>query len=301
MKAVKSIGISVVAAAVLAACGSPEVGAGGIPVIAAPTARPTTMATPVVIIAPGLGGSQQPEAVVVTPAPAPSAEGLSAEYLAYVWPVRHLKAAEALAELEKRPAVAAEDIERAWQIARLVSYVTSFHLPAEYEANSKAKEISLEQYGIDVAAQVRAQAPNRVEGHYWWAQLTGQQGQAKGIMASLGNAKPMEAALNRAAAIDEQYNDAGPLRIRGRLYFKLPRWGSIGDKQKALNDLTKAYTLKPDYRLNRIYLAESLIDANKKAQAKSVLENVRRLPEPLGGVSEEADWDSKIDSLLGQL
>ena len=66
--------------------------------------------------------------------------------------------------------------------------------------------------------------------------------------------------LELARAIDQTYDQGGPLRVLGRIRYKAPSWPlSEGDLKQSLNLLRIAAKIAPDNSTNHLYLAETLI------------------------------------------
>jgi tetratricopeptide (TPR) repeat protein len=179
-----------------------------------------------------------------------------------------------------------EDFEIAWRVGRAIYYAGWFCLPKKYDND---KKIAFWKYGVDAADKAAKLKPNRVEGHYWYAAAYGGYGTSKGIRASLGGAPGMRDALTKAIKIDPTYHFAGPYRIRGRLYFKLPGFISFGDNEKALEDLKKAVELGKNCKLNYIYLAEVQAKEETDEAALKTLSSAKKLPS-VGGALEEKSW-----------
>lgn len=200
------------------------------------------------------------------------------------WNVRHEIHAKIVEFLKKKPALP-EDYEVLWRISRMSYYGGFFALPS---GSSAADKMEVFQVGSEAGEKARRLSAGRVEGHYWYAVTLGGWGIAKGILNALSSAKPMRDALTEAIKIDPKYHFAGPLRVRGRLYNKLPGVISIGDNKLAMDDLKKAVSLAPESKLNHIYLSEVQSKLQSKADALKTLEFAKTLPDVVGVVEESA-------------
>jgi hypothetical protein len=209
-----------------------------------------------------------------------------------IWAVRHELHAKIIEFLKKKPALP-EDYEVLWRLSRLSYYAGFFALPQGVAADEK---MAIFQVGSESGDKARRLAPARVEGHYWYAVTLGGWGIAKGILNALSSAKPMRESLTEAIKIDPKYHFSGPLRVRGRLYNKLPGMISFGDNKLALEDLKRAVSLAPESKLNHIYLAEVQSKLQSKAEALKTLEFAKSLPDVVG-VSEEASYRKEISEL----
>ena len=187
-----------------------------------------------------------------------------------------------------------DNYEVLYRVARLGYYGGFFALPKDASDEDK---MDLFRFATDTADFARKSEPKRVEGHYWYAVNLGGWGIAKGIRASLGSADGMRQALDEAIKIDPKYHFAGPYRVRGRLYFKLPGgFLSFGDNKKALEDLKKALELAPESKLNYAYLAEVQNKVESKQAALKTVEAAKNLPDVVG-VVEEATYRRELGEL----
>lgn len=117
--------------------------------------------------------------------------------------------------------------------------------------------------------------PHRVEGYYWsslnlcgTAEMCGA-GRALNMLADIVHR------LERAAAIDPSYDQAGPHRVLGRIFFLAPPWPlSVGDAHKALQHLQAAAQIAPNNSTNQLFLGETLLHLGKKEEAQRALRAV---------------------------
>ena len=200
------------------------------------------------------------------------------------WDKRASQGPAIVAFLKSRPKLA-DEFDVQWRVSRLAYYAGFFVL----DGTRKDDRIEVFKVGSETGDRARRMQPQRVEGHYWYAISVGGLGIAKGVMASLGSADGMRDALDEAVKIDPAYHYAGPLRVRGRLYFKLPGGLlSFGDNKKALADLKKAVELGPDSKLNSIYLAEVIEKLENGSSALKLLEAAKKLPDVVGELEESS-------------
>jgi tetratricopeptide (TPR) repeat protein len=117
--------------------------------------------------------------------------------------------------------------------------------------------------------------PNRVEGHYWLALNLCGLAEASGYMVGRRLLPQIMSELERALALDAAYDQAGPHRVLGRIYFQAPAWPmSVGDLQQSLEHLQTAVRLGPDNCTNHLYLAQTLFRLNYRSLARQELELV---------------------------
>jgi len=124
------------------------------------------------------------------------------------------------------------------------------------------------------AEKLLQERPDNVAGHYWRAlNLAGlaQVSWSQGLVLLPQILKELECAL----VLNPAYDQAGPHRVLGRIYYEAPDWPlSVGDIQQSLRHLETAANLAPDNTTNHLFLAETLIRLGLPAQAKVELEKV---------------------------
>jgi TRAP-type C4-dicarboxylate transport system substrate-binding protein len=165
-----------------------------------------------------------------------------------------------------------KSFEATWRMAKLHYYLGRY--------GQDDKRIPRYEKGIEWAKKAIALDEKRVEGHWWIAILYGVFGEANGITSSLFLVGDMEKALERAKQIDPMIDGAGPLRVLGRLKFKLP-WVAGGSNKKSLEYLREALQKAPEFPYNYTYLAETLIDEDEEDEARKVLNKlIAATPDP---------------------
>jgi tetratricopeptide (TPR) repeat protein len=102
--------------------------------------------------------------------------------------------------------------------------------------------------------------------------------------------------MNKVIELDRGYEDGGPDRVLGRVYFKLPGIAG-GSKKKSLEHLLKSKELAPNDALTRCYLAETLLSLKEKDKAREELEYVLSLesdPRWIAGVDDHKKTAKKM-------
>ena len=136
-----------------------------------------------------------------------------------------------------------------WRLARAAWWI------ADGTENSETDK-SLGQLGWDAGARAVAIDSSSLEGHYWMMLAMGEY--AKGISIVKAIAKGIDGKfsehLDIVLAADEDYDDAGALRAKGKYWSSLPRFMRKYDR--ALTKLERADELVPNHPRNLFYLAE---------------------------------------------
>jgi tetratricopeptide (TPR) repeat protein len=193
-----------------------------------------------------------------------------------------------------RLAARADDFEAAWKLAR-ARYWLGTNGPGAADARKRV----LEQ-GIAAARAAMAARPEAVEGHFWMAANMGALADAHGLRQGMKYRTPIKAALEKALAIQPAYLDGSPDRALGRWYFKVPGLFG-GDARKSEAHLRKALTYKADSIISLVFLAETLIELDRRADARAALRAaIDAVPDP-DWTPEDARFKAQARALLATL
>ena len=148
-----------------------------------------------------------------------------------------------------------------WKLARACFMMT------ESVANEQQRHVYARR-GVEYAQQALQSNAKRVEGHYYQALNTAK------VAESTSNVKLIASVveqIKKAAAIDERFDDAGPLRTLGKIYITAPTWPvSVGSPEKAVEVLTRAVAIA-SVPLNRVFLAEAYFHDEEYEKAEQIL------------------------------
>lgn len=173
---------------------------------------------------------------------------------------------EAMAKMDNK-------YEAYWRISRIMYYI-GMHTP------EKKAQKGIFSQGVDYAKLAVELEPEKPDGHYWLGVNHGKVGEVRGVLKSLFLVKPIKAAMNKVIELDRSYEDGGPDRVLGRVYYKLPGFAGGSDK-KSLEHLLKSKEYGPEDPVTRYYLAETMIKEKMKDEAKQELEYIINMPEDL--------------------
>jgi tetratricopeptide (TPR) repeat protein len=188
----------------------------------------------------------------------------------------------------------ADDFEAAWKLAR-----ARYWLGTNGPGTADQKKRVLEQ-GIAAGRAAMTARPEAVEGHFWMAANMGALADAHGLRQGMKYRAPIKAALEKAAAIQPAYLDGSPDRALGRWYFKVPGLFG-GDVRKSEVHLRKALTYKADSIISLIFLAETLIELDRTADARATLQAaLGAAPDP-AWAPEDARFKAQARTLLATL
>jgi uncharacterized membrane protein len=163
----------------------------------------------------------------------------------------------------------AKDFESAWKTAR-AHYWLGGHAP------ENARKAYLEG-GIAAGRAAVAVEPNKPEGHFW-------------VAANMG-------------ALAESFGMRQGLKYRGELgrwYYKVPGLFG-GSDRKSEEHLRKALTYNPRSTVTLYFLAETLMELGKKADAKTTLQQVLDAPLDPDWAPEDREFKQKAQALLAKM
>jgi tetratricopeptide (TPR) repeat protein len=199
------------------------------------------------------------------------------------------RAADAwVAELKSQPA----SFDAAWRLAR-ADYWLGGHAPEQ----ERRKFL---ESGIEAARKAQALKPERPEGHFWLAANMGGLAESFGIRQGLKYRKPIREALERVLAIDPAFMQGSADRALGRWYYKVPGLFG-GDDKLAESHLRASLKYNEQSTITHFFLAELLIEKDRKAEARAELQTVIDAPLDPEWTPEDQDYKTKAKALLAKL
>lgn len=169
------------------------------------------------------------------------------------------------------------------------------HLAADLEKDD-GRVVALTEEGMAALAKP-GPAADDPELAYVHALNLGLFVRARGMMA-VGRLSELIARL-KVAERKPDLDNGGPWRVLGLLYVKAPGWPvGPGDLDAALELLRRAVNDYPEHPQNHLYLAQALIEAGDRAQARAELSKARALclPERFGDWATL--WRGEVDQLM---
>ncbi len=137
--------------------------------------------------------------------------------------------------------------------------------------------------------------PGGIEGHYYLAVALAFEAEHS---QDLDRIPPLVEQAARAVEVDDSYDNAGPLRLLGKIYLEAPEWPtSVGDKEEAVELLTRAVERAPT-ALNQYFLGEALFHDEQYEEAKRAL---RSALGQVGGEHLSAPWRSLATEYLEEI
>ena len=186
------------------------------------------------------------------------------------------------------------DFESAWKLARL-RYWLGTNGPAIADEKKRILEA-----GIEAGRTAAAANPGAPDGHFWIAANMGALADAHGLRQGIKYRTPIREALEAALRLDPAFLDGSPDRALGRWYYKVPRLFG-GNLKKSEEHLRKALTYKTDSVISLLFLAETLIELDRKTEARATLDAAIAAPVDPAWIPEDTRFKAQARRLLATL
>ena len=183
------------------------------------------------------------------------------------------------------------DFESAWKLSR-ASYWIGTQGP---EAGRRA---ALER-GTDAGRRASMIDPLRPDGFFWMAANMGALAESYGLRQGIKYRGAIRDALETVLRIDPNYLEGSADRALGRWYYKVPGLFG-GSKKQSEEHLRKSLTYDPNSTATHYFLAETLFDMNRDAEARAELQKVLAAPIDPDWAPEDRDWKQKAQQLLAK-
>jgi hypothetical protein len=201
------------------------------------------------------------------------------------------RAKEAAAIWQARLTANPKDFESTWKFARATYWL------GEHDVQD-ARRGWLEQ-GVEAGKAAAVLQPKRPEGHFWTAANMGALAESFGLRQGLRYRGPIKDALEATLRIDPAFMDGSPDRALGRWYHRVPGLFG-GDKKKAEAHLRKSLTYYEHSTISRFFLAETLIELDRDAEAIQELQKVIDAPFHPEFEPEDREYKKKAADLLAR-
>ncbi len=199
------------------------------------------------------------------------------------------RARQAAVIWESRIAANPADFESAWKLSRTLYWLGGRDVDS-------ARRPALER-GVDAGKQAAALQPTRPEGHFWAAANMGALAESFGLRQGLKYRGAIKDGLETVLKLDPAFQQGSADRALGRWYFKVPGLFG-GSNKKSEEHLRKSLTYFADSTVSHFFLAETLLDMNRNAEAIAELDKVVAAPGHPDWVPEDEDYKKKAAALL---
>jgi tetratricopeptide (TPR) repeat protein len=184
------------------------------------------------------------------------------------------------------------DFESAWKLARALYWLGG------HAAQEERKKL-LED-GIAAGRRAVAASPDKAEGHFWIAANMGALAESHGLRQGLKYRGDIRAALLTVLKIDPAFQQGSADRALGRWYYKVPGLFG-GSKTKSEEHLRKSLTYNANSTASLYFLAETLIDLDRDAEARETLQKVLDAPLDPDWTPEDKEFKQQAERLLKTL
>ncbi len=202
------------------------------------------------------------------------------------------KARDAVAIWTSRVKNNPKDFESTWKLARGL-YWLGGHGPED----QRRKDL---ETGVEYGRIASTLQPNRPDGYFWMAANMGALAESYGLGAGLKYRGQIKDALETALRLDPAYLDGSADRALGRWYERVPGLFG-GSKKKSEEHLRKALTYGPNSTVTHFFLAETLLDMDRKEEARAELQKVLDAPINPAWAPEDHEWKQKAQALLATI
>ena len=141
------------------------------------------------------------------------------------------------------------------------------------DAKLTSEKLKMFEQALEASKKAVELNPDGVECHYWLGVSSGGYGEVKGMFKALSLIGTIRKEMDAAIKIDPSYENGGAYLVLGRLDYELP--GVLGGSNKrAIQRYEEGLKVSPSNLLMKVYLAESYIDADRKEDARKILDSV---------------------------
>lgn len=193
---------------------------------------------------------------------------------------------------EERLAQDRADFEAAWKLAR-ACYWLGGHV-------SRPEQRTQYERGVEAGRLATVLQNDRPEGYFWMAANMGMLAESFGLRQGIRYRGPIKDALETVLRIDPAFQQGSADRALGRWYFKVPGLFG-GSNRKSVEHLQRSLTFNPNSTASRYFLAETLIDANRRADARLELQKVLDAPIDTEWGPEDLEFKRRARALLAKI
>jgi len=199
------------------------------------------------------------------------------------------QAAKAADLWAKRLAATPSDFEAAWKLSRARYYVGT--------AGPVDGRRSALDAGMEAARKAIALQPAKPEGHFWLAANMGALAESFGMSQGLKYRKAIKAELEEVLRLDPAFESGSADRALGRWYFKVPGLFG-GSNEKSEQHLRASLTYDAQSTASWYFLAETLEDMGRTADARRALQHVVEAPLNPNWAPEDRRWKALAKARL---
>ncbi|HVL67417.1 MAG TPA: TRAP transporter TatT component family protein [Vicinamibacterales bacterium] len=228
-------------------------------------------------------------AVAGAPGRAQAVNGPDALYAAR----EHIDSARRAADIwAERLQANPRDFDAAWKLARARYWLGG-------RGAQRERRLALEA-GIAAARAAIAVNPARPEGHFWLAANMGALAESFGVRQGLKYRTDIREHLLAVLRLQPAYEQGSADRALGRWYARVPALFG-GNRRKAEDHLRRSLEYNPDSIASRFFLAELLLDSDRRTEAITELQKVLAAEPHPDWIPEDREFQGKAHRLLTTL
>ncbi|HEX7778509.1 MAG TPA: TRAP transporter TatT component family protein [Vicinamibacterales bacterium] len=186
-------------------------------------------------------------------------------------------------------AAGGQDFEAAWKLAKACYWIGTH--------DEEARRRPALERGVAAGEQAVKLKPDAPEGHFWMAANMGALAESFGLGQGLKYRGRIRDELQRVLAMDPAWQQGSADRALGWWYHMVPGLFG-GSEKKAEEHLRKALSFNPKSTATLYFLAEVLLEAGKKADAKAMFQQVLDVPDDPDWIPEDRDFKQKAAAKL---
>ncbi len=184
------------------------------------------------------------------------------------------------------------DFDAAWKLAR-ADYWLGGHVP-------ERERRAMYEQGIEAGRKAVALHPDRPDGHFWIGANMGALAESFGLRQGVKYRAQIKEEFETVKRLAPGYLNGSADRALGRWYFKVPGMFG-GSDRKSEEHLRKSLTYNPNSASSLFFLAETLIDRDKKDEARATLQKLLAAPVDPEWAAEDADFRRQARDLLAKV
>jgi hypothetical protein len=185
-----------------------------------------------------------------------------------------------------------KDFESAWKLSRALYWLGGHGAPEERK--------TLLEDGIAAGRRAAAIEPSKPEGHFWIAANMGALAESHGLRQGLKYRGDIREELMTVLKLDPGFQQGSADRALGRWYYKVPGLFG-GSKKKSEEHLRKSLTYNANSTASLYFLAETLIELDREAEARETLQKVLDAPFDPEWTPEDKAFKQQATALLARL
>ncbi|MFA6062609.1 MAG: tetratricopeptide repeat protein [Gallionella sp.] len=163
---------------------------------------------------------------------------------------------------------------------------------ANYQTPEKDREAAFKKL-VEEAHQVTVSNPNRAEPLIWEGIITSTLAKYQPKLSAGSTAKAARDLLLSAEKLDANALEGSALTSLGSLYYKVPRFISFGDHDKAREYLERSLKISPNGIDQNYFYADFLLEKGEYAKALDYFKKAQKAPARPG--REDADAGRHAD------